>query len=193
MPLVGWSSYAKEDDNLRCSINRNGKTIGDKAYIAMLFIFCFLIPTTLMLFAFIAIKLELRKMNKRARNMAGIQQEAMMESVRAEKKHTRLAIVMAVTFIILWVPYSLISFWSAYFKHIAVVPVYMGTLAAVFAKLSSLANPIIYSFLHAKFRQNLSVPFIGRVFRPQNHVAPDQRQETTATGRSDDRVNEHVF
>lgn len=193
MPLVGWSSYAKEDDNLRCSINWNGKTIGDKAYIAMLFIFCFLIPTALMLFAFIAVKVELREMNKRAKNMAGLQMEAMMESVRAERKHTKLAIVMAVTFITLWVPYSLISFWSAYFKHIAVAPVYLGTLAAVFAKMSSLANPIIYSFLHAKFRQNLSVPFIGRVFRLQSQVAPDQRQETTATERFEHKLSEHVI
>ena len=164
LPLVGWSSYAKEDDNLRCSINWNGSTVADKAYIAMLFISCFLIPCSIMFLAFIAIKFELRKASRRVKSLTGCQMKSMLQSVRAEKRHTKLAIVMAATFITLWTPYSLISFWAAYFKHIAVVPVFLGTLAALFAKMSTLTNPIIYAFLHAKFRQNLVVPFKGQVF-----------------------------
>ena len=170
MPLVGWSSYAKEDDNLRCSIDWNGNTVADKAYIAMLFISCYLIPCSIMLLAFIAIKFELHQTRKRARNLTAYQIETTLRSVRAEKRHTKLAIVMAATFITLWTPYALISFWAAYFKYVAVVPVFLGTLAAVFAKMSTLVNPIIYSFLHPKFRQNLVVPFKGHVFRSQNPI-----------------------
>ena len=181
MPFVGWSSYAKEDDNIRCSINWNGNTVADKAYIAMLYVWCFLIPCSIMLLAFIAIKLELRQMNKQARKLTGFQMEAMLERIKAWKKHTKLAIVMAGTYITLWTPYASISFWTAYFKHIAIFPAYLGTIAAVFAKISSLTNAIIYSFLHEKFRHNLSLPFKGRVFRSQNQIGPDQSQKTTAT------------
>ena len=176
MPLFGWSSYTTEDDNIRCSINWNGNTVADKAYIAMLYVWCFLIPCSIMLLAFIAIKLKLCQMNKRARSLTGFRMETMLESVQAWMKHTKLAIVMAAAYIILWMPYALISFWTAYFKHIAVFPAYLGTIAAVFAKMSSLTNAIIYSFLHEKFRHNLSVPFKGRVFRSQNEVGPDQSQ-----------------
>ncbi|XP_065062609.1 pinopsin-like isoform X2 [Rhopilema esculentum] len=184
VPFLGWSSYALEDDNLRCSINWNGKSASDKSYVAALYVFCYILPVGMMLFAFSAVKRELRQMQKRAVEMAGMQMEAMMETVQAEKRHTKLAIVMSTAFVVSWTPYTVISFWSSYFKHVATVPKYLGTISAVFAKLSTLCNPIIYSFLHAKFRRNLDLPFIGKVFK-QNTVNPGWESSvrpTSSTG-----------
>ena len=160
-PIFGWSSYHLEADGLRCSINWKGQSAADKSYIACLFFFCYILPIGVMLFSFISIKREIRRMQGRVSNMTGPQAEATMESIRAEKKHTRLAVVMCLAFLISWTPYAVISFWSSYFQHVSKTPTSLGTISAVLAKMSAFANPIIYSFLHPKFRRSLKVLFLG--------------------------------
>ena len=172
MPLLGWSSYALEADGLRCSINWKGQSMADKSYIAALFIFCYVLPIGVMLFSFIAVKRELRRMQDRTSNLAGAQEQATRDSIKAEKRHTRLAIVMCLAFIISWTPYSIISFWSSYFQNVSKVPTPLGTTSAVFAKMSPFANPIIYSFLYPKFRRNIRDLFFRKARRP-NSVHPE--------------------
>ena len=172
-----------ESDGLRCSINWNGQSSADKSYIAALFVFQYALPIGVMLYSFIAVKYEIRSMQLRVAGMSGAQAEAAMESVRAEKKHTKLAIVMCTTFIVSWTPYTLISFWSSYFQSVSTVPPSLGTVSAIFAKMSTLVNPIIYSFLHSKFRRNLRVPFVGQVLAPTS-VGPElSTKQTSSTVR----------
>ena len=183
LPLIGWSSYSLEADGIRCSINWRGKSTGDKSYIAALFIFCYLAPIGVMIFSFISVKLEIRRMHHRVLNMSGSQAETARESIQAERRHTRLAVVMCLAFIISWTPYSIISFWSSYFEGVAKVPTSLGTISAIFAKMSPFANPIIYSFLHPKFRHSLKVVFSGRT-RASNSIVPETiAKQTSSTFR----------
>lgn len=179
-PFMGWSSYALESDKLRCSINWNDQKVSNQSYIAALFFFCYVLPISVMIFSFISVKREIRQMQRRISTLSGAQAEATMESVRAERKHTKLAIIMSVTFIVSWTPYALISFWSSYLQHFYQVPPSLGTVSAVFAKLSTLANPIIYSFLHSKFRRNLWVPIFGQIVRPTS-VVPELSIKLTSS------------
>lgn len=180
LPFLGWSSYALEIDGIRCSINWRGNSASDKTYIAALFIFCYVAPIGVMMFSFISVKLEIRRMQHRILSMTGPQAEAAMESVRAEKRHTRLAIVMCLAFIISWTPYSIVSFWSSYFQSVSTVPKSLGTVSAIFAKLSPLANPIIYSFLHPKFRHSLKLLLHWRS-RTSNIVLPETTAKQTSS------------
>eukprot|EP00794_Sanderia_malayensis_P020241 gene20241-22222_t len=164
-PVIGWSSYALEADELRCSINWNGKSLADMTYVAMLFIFCYLAPLGVMCVCFYKVKLELRNMRKRALELTSHQSEIAFENFRAEKRHTKLAFVMTTSFMISWTPYAVISFLSSYFSAYVTVPISLGTVAAVFAKVSTILNPIIYSFMYARFRQNMAIPCFGKIFR----------------------------
>lgn len=169
-PLAGWSSYALEDDQLRCSIDWNGKSLGDKTYISFLFVFCYLIPLGMLAFCYILVKRELHKMHERAAAWSAMQSPGQPEGFRAERKHTKLAIAMTTAYVVSWTPYTVLSFWSSFFKHVSPVPIHLGTVTALFAKMSTIINPIIYAFLHARFRHSVSIPFFGRVFKEHNNI-----------------------
>ena len=157
---MGWSGYALEDDKLRCSIDWASRELKDQTYIVFLFTFCFLVPTSVMMFSFVNVKRELRKMQLRASSLFGRESKASKDNIRAEKRHTRLAVVMCIAFIATWMPYALLSFWASFFTHIAHTPVSLGTTCAVFAKASTLYNPIIYTIMHKRFRVGLmNTPF----------------------------------
>eukprot|EP00795_Rhopilema_esculentum_P003353 gene3353-1702_t len=93
-PLIGWSGYELESDALRCSIDWASKKTKDHLYIIFLFIFCFIIPVSVMCYSFYRVKQELREMQSRASNLFGRESKAAKDNVRAEKRHTRLAIVI---------------------------------------------------------------------------------------------------
>ena len=166
-PFIGWSGYALEDDELRCSIDWASRELKDQTYIVFLFIFCFLVPTSVMIYSFVNVKRELRKMQHRAANLFGRESKASKDNIRAEKRHTRLALVMCVVFITTWMPYSLLSFWASFFTHIAQTPVFLGTTCAIIAKSSTIFNPVIYTIMHKRFRQSLmNTPFKRLVCYP---------------------------
>ena len=173
-PLCGWSSYNLESDKLRCSIHWASRSTKDQAYIVFLFIFCFIIPVSVMSFSFLRVRKELHLMQGRAANLFGRESKAAKDNIRAERRHTQLAITMCTVFILTWTPYSLLSFWSSFFAHIAETPVALATTAALIAKSSTIFTPIIYSVVHKKFRQSLSSTRFGKLLCLKTKVAPGE-------------------
>ncbi len=164
-PLAGWSSYELEKGNLRCAINWAGSTSLDMSYIAFLMVFCYVIPLTVMSICFGLVKRELHRMRERVSNMTSVESGPALENIRAEKKHVKLAFVMTSSFIVSWTPYCIISFISTYFKSDIHISAAVSTSAAVLAKMSTMLNPIIYSFLYSRFRQNIAIPCFGRLYQ----------------------------
>ena len=150
-------------------------------YIIFLFVFCFLVPVTIMVISFVSVKKELRQMQLRAANLFGRESKASKDNIRAEKKHTKLAIVMCVVFISMWFPYSFLSFWASFFTHIAQTPVVLGTVCAFIAKSSTIFNPVIYTIMHKRFRQSLIHTPFKVLFCCPSRISP---METSAAEKS---------
>jgi len=113
-----------------------------------------------MIYSFVNVKKELRQMQQRASTLFGRESKASKDNIRAEKRHTRLAIVMCLVFISTWMPYALLSFWASFFTHIHKTPIFLGTTCAIIAKSSTIFNPIIYTIMHKRFRYSLlNTPF----------------------------------
>ncbi|XP_065056082.1 blue-sensitive opsin-like [Rhopilema esculentum] len=172
-PLIGWSGYELESDALRCSIDWASKKTKDHLYIIFLFIFCFIIPVSVMCYSFYRVKQELREMQSRASNLFGRESKAAKDNVRAEKRHTRLAIVMCMVFIITWMPYTLLSFWASFFTHVAELPVTLATVSAIIAKSSTMFNPVIYTIMHKRFRQSILATPFGKVLCLSPKISPE--------------------
>lgn len=66
----------------------------------------------------------------------------------------QLSVVVCIGFLIAWSPYAAVSMWAAFVNPKAVPPLAFAT-AAVFAKSSTLYNPLVYLGFKPNFRRSL--------------------------------------
>ncbi|XP_038656518.1 opsin-5-like [Scyliorhinus canicula] len=149
-PLFGWGSYTDQMYGT-CEIDwaRSVFSIVHKSYIVSIFICCFFLPTSTMLFSYISI-INTVKSN---RALAGVVDLGERQR-KLEKDVTRVSMVICTAFIIAWSPYAVISMWSASGHH---VPKLTSIFASLFAKSASFYNPAIYFGMNSKFRRDVTV------------------------------------
>ncbi|XP_071595263.1 visual pigment-like receptor peropsin isoform X2 [Heliangelus exortis] len=122
-----------------------------KSYIVSIFICCFFLPVTVMVFSYVSIINTV----KLSHTLAGLGDPTDRQR-RMERDVTRVSIVICTAFIIAWSPYAVISIWSAYGHP---VPNLTSILASLFAKSASFYNPIIYFGMSSKFRRDIFILF----------------------------------
>lgn len=66
----------------------------------------------------------------------------------------QLSVAVCIGFLTAWSPYAIVSMWAA-FGHSTDVPPMAFALAAIFAKSSTLYNPIVYLVFKPNFRKSL--------------------------------------
>ncbi|NXU45846.1 OPSX protein, partial [Drymodes brunneopygia] len=151
-PLLGWGSYTDRMYGT-CEIDwakANFSTIY-KSYIISIFICCFFLPVTVMVFSYVSIINTV----KLSHALTGLGDPTDRQR-RIERDVTRVSIVVCTAFIIAWSPYAVISIWSAYGHP---VPNLTSILASLFAKSASFYNPIIYFGMSSKFRRDIFTLF----------------------------------
>ncbi|NXL93803.1 OPSP protein, partial [Alectura lathami] len=145
-PLLGWSSYVPE--GLRTSCGPNWYTGGsnNNSYILSLFVTCFVLPLSLILFSYTSLLVTLRA--------AAAQQKEADTTQQAEREVTRMVIVMVVAFLLCWLPYATFALVVATHKDIAIQPA-LASLPSYFSKTATVYNPIIYVFMNKQFQSCL--------------------------------------
>ncbi|KAM9370619.1 pinopsin-like [Phaethornis superciliosus] len=145
-PLLGWSSYVPE--GLRTSCGPNWYTGGssNNSYILALFVTCFVMPLSLILFSYTNLLLTLRA--------AAAQQREADTTRRVEWEVTRMVITMVMAFLICWLPYTTFALVVATNKDISIPPA-LASLPSYFSKTATVYNPIIYVFMHKQFQSCL--------------------------------------
>ncbi|XP_019405283.1 PREDICTED: visual pigment-like receptor peropsin [Crocodylus porosus] len=147
-PLLGWGSYIDRMYGT-CEIDWAKASFSTiyKSYIVSIFICCFFLPVTIMLFSYVSI-INTVKSNHTLSGMT----DPTDRQRRLERNVTRISIVICTAFIIAWAPYAVISMWSACGYP---VPNLTGILASLFAKSASFYNPLIYFGMSSKFRKDI--------------------------------------
>ncbi|XP_067421893.1 pinopsin-like isoform X1 [Emydura macquarii macquarii] len=145
-PLLGWSSYVPE--GLRTSCGPNWYTGGsnNNSYIMTLFITCFIIPLSLILFSYTNLLVTLQAV--------AAQQKESETTQRAERVVTRMVIAMVMAFLICWLPYATFAMVVATNKDIPIQPA-LASLPSYFSKTATVYNPVIYIFMNKQFRDCL--------------------------------------
>ncbi|XP_029884024.1 pinopsin isoform X1 [Aquila chrysaetos chrysaetos] len=145
-PLMGWSSYVPE--GLRTSCGPNWYTGGsnNNSYILALFVTCFVMPLSLILFSYTNLLMTLQA--------AAAQQQESDTTQQAEREVTRMVIAMVVAFLICWLPYTTFALVVATNKDIAIQPA-LASLPSYFSKTATVYNPIIYVFMNKQFQSCL--------------------------------------
>ncbi|XP_054841616.1 opsin-5-like [Eublepharis macularius] len=149
-PVLGWGSYTDRMYGT-CEIDwakANYSTIY-KAYIVSIFICCFFLPVTVMIFSYVSIINTV----KSSHALSGVGDPTDRQR-RTERSVSRVSIVICTAFITAWSPYAVISMWSASGNP---VPNLTSILASLFAKSASFYNPIIYFGMSSKFRKDIFI------------------------------------
>nr|AWU78799.1 neuropsin [Branchiostoma lanceolatum] len=179
MPVCGWSRYTREPFDVACTLDYKTARESQEgaAFMMTLFAFCYFIPVAIISFCYSCIVRTVRS-SRRALNCSTIRDRS-----GAEKKLTKIAVMVGVGFILAWTPYSLVSIYAT-FRDLESIPVILSILPSMFAKSASIYNPIIYFFMNDSFRRDvtalikLSIPKAGTTSCSQT------AWENTPTGRN---------
>ena len=94
---------------------------------------------------------ELRQQAKKM-NVTSLRSNADQETVSAEIRAAKIAIINVTLWIFAWTPFTAISMVGTWYDNSFVTPL-MSELPVLCAKTSALYNPIIYALSHPKYRE----------------------------------------
>uniref|UniRef100_U3JT28 G-protein coupled receptors family 1 profile domain-containing protein n=1 Tax=Ficedula albicollis TaxID=59894 RepID=U3JT28_FICAL len=135
-PLLGWSSYVTS-----CGPNWYTGGSNNSSYILALFVTCFVMPLSLILFSYTNLLLTLRAVSQREADT----------TQKAEREVTRMVVAMVVAFLTCWLPYTTFALVVATNKGIVIQPA-LASLPSYFSKTGTVYNPIIYVFMNKQVR-----------------------------------------
>ncbi|KAI1897585.1 hypothetical protein AGOR_G00084780 [Albula goreensis] len=147
MPLVGWGSYAPEPFGTSCTLDwwLAQASISGQSFVMSILFFCLVFPTIIIVFSYVKIIFKVKSSAKEvshfdARNKG---------SHNLEMKLTKVAMLICAGFLIAWIPYAVVSVWSAFGEHDS-VPIPISVIPTLLAKSAAMYNPIIYQVIDCK-------------------------------------------
>ncbi|XP_019365802.1 PREDICTED: opsin-5-like [Gavialis gangeticus] len=150
-PLADWGSYGPEPYGTACCITWKASTREAMVYVMALFIFCYIIPCLLIVVSYSLILWTVK-----------VSRRAVKQHMSAQSKNNsvhslivKLSIAVCTGFLTAWTPYAIVAMWAA-FGDVSQVPVLAFVICAVFAKSSTLYNPLVYLLFKPNFQKFLS-------------------------------------
>ncbi|KAM9311047.1 short-wave-sensitive opsin 1 [Gastrophryne carolinensis] len=175
-PFLGWSRYIPE--GLQCSCGPDWYTVGTKYhseyYTWFIFIFCFVIPLTLICFSYGRLLGALRAV--------AAQQQESASTQKAEREVSRMVIVMIGSFCLCYVPYAALAMYMVTNRDHG-LDLRLVTIPAFFSKSACVYNPIIYSFMNKQFRACIMETVCGRPMTDDSTVSTSQRTEVSSVSQ----------
>ncbi|XP_043946497.1 opsin-5-like [Protopterus annectens] len=148
-PLADWGHYGPEPYGTACCINWHAvnKESVAMSYIIALFVFCYMLPCGIIIASYCLI-FQTMKVSRNA-----VQQHMSPQITATDVHHSivKLSVAVCVGFLAAWTPYAVVALWTA-LRDATQVPAIAFALCAVFAKSSTLYNPIVYLVFKPNFR-----------------------------------------
>lgn len=174
-----------------CSFDYISRDRFTRLYMIIIFSFGFFLPLGLIIVLNILIWNRLRSSNKRFQafklsnannnnNNTSNKQSLTSESILVPKgaffvkmndlKLIKTLLLMIVIFCVAWAPYAIITLIAQFGSHISnYITPYTTSLPALFAKISTFMNPLIYSLRDKNCRDYLRKMFIS--FKSRHHMS----------------------
>ncbi|KAM4610418.1 opsin 7, group member b [Polymixia lowei] len=151
-PMSGWGRYGAEPYGTACCIDwyTPSHSTAAMTYIVCLFFFCYIVPCTVIFLSYTFILLTVRGSRQAVQQHMSPQNKI----TNAHALIVKLSVAVCIGFLTAWSPYAVVSMWAA-FGNPSEVPPMAFALAAIFAKSSTLYNPIVYLVFKPNFRKSL--------------------------------------
>ncbi|KAM7379406.1 hypothetical protein PAMP_004960 [Pampus punctatissimus] len=149
-PLAHWGEYGPEPYGTACCIDwrLSNQHSTARSYTVALFIFCYILPCCVIIASYTGILITVQTSRKTMERHASRQTH--MSSIQTII--IKLSVAVCIGFFMAWSPYAVVSMWAA-FGHIENIPPLAFAMPALFAKSSTIYNPIIYLMLRPNFRR----------------------------------------
>eukprot|EP00062_Callorhinchus_milii_P017566 gi/632970196/ref/XP_007901512.1/ PREDICTED: opsin-5-like [Callorhinchus milii] len=149
LPLVGLGLYGPEPFGISCTLawSELYSSANSMSFIVASFILCTLLPTVIIATCYTGIAWKLHKAYHEIHN-----NQQVIISVKIDRKITQMAVLVSLGFIGCWAPYATVSFWSIFNSNTQIPPV-VSLLLCLFAKSSTVYNPIIYYTFSTTFQR----------------------------------------
>ncbi|NXO04776.1 OPSUV protein, partial [Rhinopomastus cyanomelas] len=180
-PFFGWSRYVPE--GLQCSCGPDWYTVGTKYkseyYTWFLFIFCFIVPLSLIIFSYSQLLSALRAV--------AAQQQESATTQKAEREVSRMVVVMVGSFCLCYVPYAALAMYMVNNRDHG-LDLRLVTIPAFFSKSACVYNPIIYCFMNKQFRACIMETVCGRPMTDDSDIS-SSAQKTEVSSVSSSQVS----
>ncbi|XP_039739139.1 opsin-3 isoform X1 [Pteropus medius] len=147
-PLLGWNRYILDVHGLGCAVDWKSKDANDSSFVLFLFLGCLVVPVVVIAHCYGHILYSVQML----RCVEDLQTIQVIKILRYEKKMAKMCFVMIFTFLISWMPYIVICFLVVNGYGHLVTPT-VSIVSYLFAKSSTVYNPVIYIFMIRKFRR----------------------------------------
>nr|BBI36950.1 rhodopsin [Etmopterus molleri] len=171
-PLLGWSRYIPEGMQCSCGIDyyTPKPEINNESFVIYMFVVHFSIPLTIIFFCYGRLVCAVKE--------AAAQQQESETTQRAEREVTRMVVIMVFAFLICWLPYAGMAFYSFLNQGMEIGAIVMS-IPAFFAKGSALYNILIYILMNRQFRNCM----ITTVFCGKNPF--EEAEESAAASKTE--------
>ncbi|XP_054654629.1 opsin-5-like isoform X2 [Dunckerocampus dactyliophorus] len=151
-PLAQWGRYSLEPYGTACCIDWHAPNheLSALSYTVCLFVFCYALPCTIIFFSYTFILLTVRGSRQAVQQHVSPQ----TKTTSAQSHIAKLSVAVCIGFLGAWTPYAAVAMWSA-FSDATQVPPSAFAMAAVFAKTSTIYNPVVYLLCKPNFRECL--------------------------------------
>uniref|UniRef100_A0A4W3I712 G-protein coupled receptors family 1 profile domain-containing protein n=1 Tax=Callorhinchus milii TaxID=7868 RepID=A0A4W3I712_CALMI len=139
LPLVGLGLYGPEPFGISCTLawSELYSSANSMSFIVASFILCTLLPTVIIATCYTGIAWKLHKIS---------------HHITRKIILSHMAVLVSLGFIGCWAPYATVSFWSIFNSNTQIPPV-VSLLLCLFAKSSTVYNPIIYYTFSTTFQR----------------------------------------
>ncbi|CAM5090094.1 unnamed protein product [Eretmochelys imbricata] len=155
-PLAHWGEYGPEPYGTACCIDWHSSSVNTVAmsYTVALFVFCFIIPCGVIVTSYTLILITVKESRKAVeQHVSGPTRMSNVQAITV-----KMSIAVCIGFFAAWSPYAIIAMWTA-FGSMEGIPPLAFAVPAVFAKSSTLYNPVTYLLLKPNFRSTLAKDF----------------------------------
>uniref|UniRef100_A0AAV2M046 G-protein coupled receptors family 1 profile domain-containing protein n=1 Tax=Knipowitschia caucasica TaxID=637954 RepID=A0AAV2M046_KNICA len=151
-PLAEWGHYSSEPYGTACCIDWHAPNheLASLSYIVCLFVFGYALPCTIIFLSYTLILLTVRGSRQAVQQHVSPQ----TKTGNAHALIIKLSVSVCIGFLTAWTPYAVVAMWAA-FGDALLVPPTAFALAALFAKSSTIYNPLVYLLCKPNFRKCL--------------------------------------
>eukprot|EP00794_Sanderia_malayensis_P020021 gene20022-21982_t len=174
-PLIGWNNYTFIAQ--QCSLEWTAEGKAGKSYLFSLFFFCFILPVAVIITSFGCIVYRLKKKSS-CQSFHQRTKSLLAKKYRSAKSSgMKMCISITTAFIIAWLPYAVVSL-CVVIGGLNRVPGIALQVSGMFAKTSSITNPLVYFYTNKAFK-TITTSFT-RFFWSKSH-AGSQRDNILRT------------
>ncbi|CAM9322529.1 unnamed protein product [Lampetra planeri] len=137
------------------------------SFVISMFCFNLAIPSVIIICCYFGVATKLYLTYKRTVNDS----KHVPNIVRLHRRLMTIAILISIGFIGCWAPYGMVSLWSI-FRDASTIPPEVTLLPCMFAKSSTIYNPLIYYIFSQSFQREVKQmqrPVFQHMPQPQQH------------------------